>query len=327
MRYQSHAHPNDSRQTTLQAETPGDAAPENAAPGDAALLGAASSAGPARTSVQLWAVWFTLLVSVSGGALELLGGGVTAVGWALGLVALSVIAGWTGLTISGAVLSAGLLRAARRVSSIGRAHRSERQASETEAQRRQGARLLHDTVLATLTLLAHSGRGVSEDALQATRVQPGVFKMYADADAVPSRHCDQYTKLELVNELGGRARLSEDLAPGSLCRLAVFPNEREFRLTQSGTSCGSKIYKGSRRKAGKTYRITVTDHGDGIGAHHIPRLTERFYRVDDHRSRAIGGTGLGLAIVKHIVNRHRGRLRIESAPGEGSSFIIILPAE
>ena len=88
MRYQSHAHPNDSRQTTLQAETPGDAAPENAAPGDAALLGAASSAGPARTSVQLWAVWFTLLVSVSGGALELLGGGVTAVGWALGLVAL-----------------------------------------------------------------------------------------------------------------------------------------------------------------------------------------------------------------------------------------------
>ncbi len=74
-------------------------------------------------------------------------------------------------------------------------------------------------------------------------------------------------------------------------------------------------------------RITVTDRGDGIGAHHIPRLTERFYRVDDHRSRAIGGTGLGLAIVKHIVNRHRGRLRIESAPGEGSSFIIILPAE
>ena len=64
------------------------------------------------------------------------------------------------------MLSAALLRAARRVSSIGRAHRSERQASETEAQRRQGARLLHDTVLATLTLLAHSGVGVSRDALR-----------------------------------------------------------------------------------------------------------------------------------------------------------------
>ncbi|HEY8319976.1 MAG TPA: ATP-binding protein [Amnibacterium sp.] len=84
----------------------------------------------------------------------------------LGLAALSTIAGWSGLVAAGAVLSAGLLRAARRVSSIGRAHRSERQASETEAQRRQGARLLHDTVLATLTLLAHSGVGVSRDALR-----------------------------------------------------------------------------------------------------------------------------------------------------------------
>ena len=58
---------------------------------------------------------------------------------------------------------------------------------------------------------------------------------------------------------------------------------------------------------------------------HLPRLTERFYRVDPHRSRAVGGTGLGLAIVKHIVNRHRGRLRIESREGQGSRFIVILP--
>ncbi|MBW4041602.1 MAG: histidine kinase [Acidobacteria bacterium] len=84
----------------------------------------------------------------------------------LASVGLSVLAAWIGLTFSGAVLSAALLRAARRVSSIGRAHRSERQASETEAQRRQGARLLHDTVLATLTLLAHSGVGVSREALR-----------------------------------------------------------------------------------------------------------------------------------------------------------------
>jgi signal transduction histidine kinase len=85
---------------------------------------------------------------------------------ALASVGLSVLAAWFGLTVTGSVLSAALLRAARRVSSIGRAHRSERQASETEAQRRQGARLLHDTVLATLTLLAHSGVGVSRDALR-----------------------------------------------------------------------------------------------------------------------------------------------------------------
>ncbi len=72
--------------------------------------------------------------------------------------------------------------------------------------------------------------------------------------------------------------------------------------------------------------MTVADDGDGIDPLHIPRLTERFYRVDDHRSRELGGTGLGLAIVKHIVNRHRGRLRIESAPGQGSRFSVVLPA-
>jgi two-component system phosphate regulon sensor histidine kinase PhoR len=71
--------------------------------------------------------------------------------------------------------------------------------------------------------------------------------------------------------------------------------------------------------------LTVADHGEGIAAHHLPRLTERFYRVDSHRSREVGGTGLGLAIVKHIVNRHRGRLRVESEIGKGSQFSVVLP--
>ncbi len=77
---------------------------------------------------------------------------------------------------------------------------------------------------------------------------------------------------------------------------------------------------------GPAVRIAVQDTGPGIEEIHIPRLTERFYRIDNHRSRAMGGTGLGLAIVKHIVNRHRGRLRIDSAPGQGSTFSVILPA-
>jgi two-component system phosphate regulon sensor histidine kinase PhoR len=71
--------------------------------------------------------------------------------------------------------------------------------------------------------------------------------------------------------------------------------------------------------------IEVSDDGEGIDPIHLPRLTERFYRVDNHRSREKGGTGLGLAIVKHIVNRHRGRFKIESEPGKGSNFIVILP--
>lgn len=71
--------------------------------------------------------------------------------------------------------------------------------------------------------------------------------------------------------------------------------------------------------------ISVTDQGVGIPAAHIPRLTERFYRVDKARSREVGGTGLGLAIVKHIVNRHRGALVIESQEGVGSRFTVYLP--
>jgi two-component system phosphate regulon sensor histidine kinase PhoR len=76
---------------------------------------------------------------------------------------------------------------------------------------------------------------------------------------------------------------------------------------------------------GDTVRLDVVDQGDGIPSEHLPRLTERFYRVDPGRSRAAGGTGLGLAIVKHIVERHRGRLEIESAVGVGSRFRVRLP--
>ena len=72
-------------------------------------------------------------------------------------------------------------------------------------------------------------------------------------------------------------------------------------------------------------RLIVTDHGPGVPPEHLPRLTERFYRVDAGQSRAKGGTGLGLAIVKHIVARHQGRLTIESAPGKGSTFTVALP--
>ncbi len=71
--------------------------------------------------------------------------------------------------------------------------------------------------------------------------------------------------------------------------------------------------------------LTVRDDGDGIAPEHLPRLTERFYRVDTSRSRAAGGTGLGLAIVKHIVERHRGRFDISSRPGEGTTASLILP--
>jgi len=73
--------------------------------------------------------------------------------------------------------------------------------------------------------------------------------------------------------------------------------------------------------------FSVTDTGEGIAAEHIPRLTERFYRVDRSRSRETGGTGLGLAIVKHVLTRHGARLDIQSTPGKGSTFSAVFPAQ
>jgi two-component system phosphate regulon sensor histidine kinase PhoR len=77
--------------------------------------------------------------------------------------------------------------------------------------------------------------------------------------------------------------------------------------------------------SGAMVKLTVTDESEGIDPDHLPRLTERFYRVDSGRSRALGGTGLGLAIVKHIVERHRGRMDISSIVGKGTNITIHLP--
>ncbi len=81
-----------------------------------------------------------------------------------------------------------------------------------------------------------------------------------------------------------------------------------------------------RRRPDGGGEIAVRDTGPGIAAEHLPRLTERFYRVDNSRSRDTGGTGLGLAIVKHVAQRHAGELLIESTPGTGSCFTLVLPA-
>jgi two-component system phosphate regulon sensor histidine kinase PhoR len=77
-------------------------------------------------------------------------------------------------------------------------------------------------------------------------------------------------------------------------------------------------------RAGFDALVTVTDHGAGVAAEHVPRLTERFYRVDAESSRREKGTGLGLAIVKHIVTRHRGQLSIRSQPGQGTRVEVLL---
>ncbi|MCA0304361.1 MAG: PAS domain-containing protein [Proteobacteria bacterium] len=103
----------------------------------------------------------------------------------------------------------------------------------------------------------------------------------------------------------------------------VFQNlvDNAIKYTRPGTAV--KIAAGPAGEG--RVAVAVADEGEGIAAAHLPRLTERFYRVDAARSRQLGGTGLGLAIVKHVVNRHRGRLDIQSSPGRGSTFTVLLP--
>lgn len=83
----------------------------------------------------------------------------------------------------------------------------------------------------------------------------------------------------------------------------------------------------ARFRHNRIMAVSIRDHSDGIAREHLPRLTERFYRVDTARSRAVGGTGLGLAIVKHLVQRHRGTMTIDSEQGKGSVFTVYLPAK
>ncbi|RVT83983.1 two-component sensor histidine kinase [Rhodobacteraceae bacterium CCMM004] len=116
--------------------------------------------------------------------------------------------------------------------------------------------------------------------------------------------------------------------PGDADQLSqVFTNLLENALKYGGVAVSVRLTVETRSPVlrGAAVRVVVSDEGEGIDPIHLPRLTERFYRADAHRSRELGGTGLGLAIVKHIVNRHRGRLRIHSAPGQGSRFAVILP--
>ena len=111
----------------------------------------------------------------------------------------------------------------------------------------------------------------------------------------------------------------------------VLTNLVENALKYSGKGTFVRMSLGipdyETRLRGLGVRIEVSDTGPGIDAVHLPRLTERFYRVDSHRSRELGGTGLGLAIVKHIVNRHRGRLQVDSQIGRGTTFTVILPMD
>jgi two-component system phosphate regulon sensor histidine kinase PhoR len=124
------------------------------------------------------------------------------------------------------------------------------------------------------------------------------------------------------------ARIDPDLPvlPGDFSQLLQLADNligNAIRYGCNGNSCDAEVRV---RRDGARILLSVSDKGEGIAPQHLPRLTERFYRVDSARSRESGGTGLGLAIVKHIVERHRGTLDIQSGPG-GTEVTVSLPTE
>jgi len=127
----------------------------------------------------------------------------------------------------------------------------------------------------------------------------------------------------------GQHRFRWDVDP----QLALAGSERELRSALTNLVSNAIRYTPADGQIAVEWRLlhgqaefSVRDSGIGIAPEHIPRLTERFYRVDSGRSRETGGTGLGLAIVKHVLSRHQARLDIDSAPGRGSLFRAVFPA-
>jgi two-component system phosphate regulon sensor histidine kinase PhoR len=177
---------------------------------------------------------------------------------------------------------------------------------------------------------AHRMRRLIDDLLSLSRVEMNVHR--PPAGTVDLAEIARYTLDMLAGQAhaaGCELRLSADgpaLVTGDRDELIqVVQNLVENAIKYGAPDKGIDIAI-KRDAARGRISLSVTDHGEGIAPEHLPRLTERFYRVNEQESRSRGGTGLGLAIVKHIVLRHRGDLDIRSVKGTGSTFTIRFPA-
>jgi len=236
-----------------------------------------------------------------------------------------IVLGWVLATLIGFWISAGVPQAARRIASIGRAHRAERQASETEAQRRQGARLLHDTVLATLTLLAHSGVGVAPDALRQqaaddarllrqlrlgatpTPQSSGVYNLENNEETVLG------TTLESVKQRFGRMGLEVSWhGTGQV----LLPSDVLDAFLLALAECLENV----RRHSGVTEaHVTITDDETMVRA----MITDSGvgFTLDDVDSARLGFKESVVARLKEV----GGKARLFSAPGSGTTVVLEVP--
>jgi two-component system phosphate regulon sensor histidine kinase PhoR len=166
---------------------------------------------------------------------------------------------------------------------------------------------------------------IIEDLMSLSRIEADRFVAPSDnvdvADIVMAAVGNTGSKCDFAREL------PDDLPPvrGDRAQLAQVFDNLLSNAVRYGCERGRCRIEITAELQGRWVTITVADSGPGIARDHLPRVTERFYRVDAARSRESGGTGLGLAIVKHIVERHRGSLEIRSTLGIGTSVSVRLP--
>ena len=201
----------------------------------------------------------------------------------------------------------------------------------TETLRHEGDELDPETrerFLGVVDDEAHRMQSVVEDLISLSRIEAERFSTPTEAIELEpliaqvvdnSRRAARERNSELL------VQVAEDLPPiaadgGQILQLLdnLVTNALRYGTPATPVSISAET-------EGAMVHLIVADQGEGIAREHIKRVTERFYRVDTSRSRALGGTGLGLSIVKHIVERHRGRLTIESNLGEGTKMHVLLP--
>lgn len=182
-----------------------------------------------------------------------------------------------------------------------------------EIVRRQADRL--DSIITDLLALSRLEQDAESGGIE--RVEAAVATVLERVlRDLTARRPEQAPRVRLECVAGVRAPLNAPLLEQAVTNLL----ENALKYSPAG----SPVVIGCSAVSGQA-RVTVTDQGPGIAAEHLPRLFERFYRVDKARSRQLGGTGLGLAIVKHIAQAHGGRAEVVSEVGRGSTFTIILP--
>lgn len=172
-------------------------------------------------------------------------------------------------------------------------------------------------------------RQLVDDLMSLSRIEADKHRLPTELIAMPELIAEVLAvSRQNLGERGGDivSALGDDLPPVQGDRLQI--GQLLHNLVSNSAKYGrpgSPITVQVRAVDSAMIRLEVSDEGEGIPPDHLPRLTERFYRVDSGRSRALGGTGLGLAIVKHIVERHRGRLDIKSSMGKGTTVSVLLP--